>query len=253
MTTRWLSIAGLHNARDLGGLPLGTGETLHGVVVRAESVVNLSPLGVQRLQELRIGHVLDLRSDEEWVIDGDGVLTQDFDRSLVVRERIPFGVGPGGLTDVFAPTPDEVAERWARWLEQVSFRLAEALAHAAWSTTPVLVCSTTGSERTSVVTAMLLELAGVADDAIVDDHLMSTTALPTVIDRLAERPAYAALAALPTERFLPSPRTMQLLLDHLRSWGGTRGWLLQHGADPETVDLLGGRLSGGRSAVARAG
>lgn len=253
MTTRWLSIAGLHNARDLGGLPLSTGETRHGVVVRAESVANLTPLGAQRLNELRIGHVLDLRSDEEWAVDGDGVLTAEFDRSLVVRERIPFGEGPGGLPDLFAPSPDEVVERWAGWLEQVSFRLAEALAHAAWSTTPVLICSATGSERTSVVTAMLLELVGVPADAIVDDHLLSTAALPAVIDRLADRPAYAALGPLPTERFRPSARTMSLLLDHLRAWGGTRGWLLRHGADPETVDLLGGRLTGDRRAVARAG
>lgn len=252
MITRWRTLHGLHNARDLGGLPLRVGTSVPGVVVRAETVVNLTAAGAAQLRELGVGHVLDLRSDQEHEQDGDGVLTTDFDRSHIVRERIPFGDGPGGVPALFPPTPDEVALRWSRWLEQVSFRLAEALAHVAWSTTPVLLVSATGSERTSVVAAMLLELAGADDSTIIEDHLLSAAAVPAVVEQLARRPAYAELAALPPERFAPSAATMTLLLEHLRGWGGTRGWLLQHGADPETVDLLRSRITGQRIAVAQA-
>jgi protein-tyrosine phosphatase len=243
----------MRNARDLGGLPLRSGSVAPGVVVRSETVVNLTALGAQQLRELGVGHVLDLRSDEEQERDGDGELTAAFDRSQLVRERIPFGDGPGGLPSLFAATPEEVSGRWSRWLEQVSFRLAEALAHAAWSTTPVLVCSATGSERASVVTAMLLELAGAEERTIVDDHLASAPFLPTVVAELSRRPAYADLALLPADRFTPSARTMGLLLRELRAWGGTRGWLLQHGADPETIDLLRVRLTGERMSVRQAG
>ena len=244
VTMRTVSADGLHNARDLGGLPVPGGETVRGVAVRTESIVNLTPEGADDLRALGVRHVLDLRSETERELDGDGVLAPDFQRSLFVHEAIPFGSGPQEYAELRHRSPAEVAFDWCAWLEEVSFRLAEALSRAAWSTTPLIVSSATGSERASVVSAMLLDLAGTDRDSIVDDHLLSREALPRVVMRLAERPAYWGLDAVPWTSLEPSSDSIVLLLRHLARWGGTRGWLLQHGADPETIDLLRGRLTG---------
>ncbi|MFN8169825.1 MAG: hypothetical protein U0S36_13725 [Candidatus Nanopelagicales bacterium] len=46
---------------------------------------------------------------------------------------------------------------------------------------------------------------------------------------------------------------MRLFLDRLRARGGARHWLLDHGADSETVSLLAARLRGEDAAGVAAG
>jgi hypothetical protein len=65
-----------------------------------------------------------------------------------------------------------------------------------------------------------------------------------VIERLGRRAAYAHLAEPDWEAQRPSADAMRLFLDRLRARGGARTWLLDHGADSETADLLAARLRG---------
>ena len=254
MSSRWVQIDGLHNVRDLGGVPLPGGATAYGVVLRGETLVGLTGRGADDVRHLGVRHVLDLRSVPEREADGDGLLAADYQRSLLLHEHVPLDAphetGPFGAPD---ETPTGRAERFVAYLHRGSFLLADALARTAWSTSASYVHGAAGCDRTGVVSALLLELAGAARDDIVDDYLLSGQRLPRVLVRLAERPAYWDLALTDWSSTEPSSDAMARYLDDLAAQGGARAWLERHAVDPETVDLLATRLRGEPMVVRDAG
>jgi len=165
MTSRWVDVDGMSNVRDLGGLPVEGGVTARGVVLRGETVVHLTPAGAQRLHDLRVRHVLDLREPEERLLDGDGVLGPAYQRSDVLHEAVPLAMSDIAA-DPVGRERDELAlaDRYTRYLDNGAFRLADALARTAWSTSGLYIHCAVGKDRTGVVSALLLSLAGASDD-----------------------------------------------------------------------------------------
>jgi protein tyrosine/serine phosphatase len=253
MSSRWVQIDGLRNARDLGGVPLRDGETAFGVVVRGETLVALTGPGADDVRRLGIRHVLDLRSDEERALDGDGVLATDYQRSLLVHESVPLSDGSAraAVPYVRGSVATE-AQRLASYLDRGSHLLADALARTAWSTSATYVHGAAGCERTGAVSALLLELAGARPDDIVDDYLLSFERAPLVAMRLVERRAYWDLAECAGAVLDPCPDAMHLFLDGLSAHGGARTWLARQGVDRESIDLLADRLRGGPVAARNA-
>lgn len=233
------------NVRDLGGIPLGDGETAYGVVLRGETTVNLTALGVVQLRARGVHHVLDLREPMEREVDGDGLLASHYQRSNPLQECVPLALSsieddPIGRVH----HADAIADRYCSYLHNGSFRLADALARAAWSTSVLYVHCAVGKDRTGVVSALLLKLAGVHDDAVIEDYLLTAERVRPILLRLGSRPAYAHLAAPDWAAQQPSADAMGLFLDHLQAQGGARAWMLHHGTDSETVDRLAARLRG---------
>lgn len=245
MTTRWIAIEGLHNARDLGGVPVRDGVTARGVVLRGETVVHLTLEGGHQLRALGVRHVLDLREPDERALDGDGVLAQAYQRNDVLHEQVPLA-GSDIAADPVGRDRDvlRLSDRYSEYLDNGSFRLADALARTAWSTSALYVHCAVGKDRTGVVSALLLKLAGADDEQVVADHMLTVDRMGPVIEQLGRRPAYAHLAEPDWDAQVPSADAMRLFLDRLRARGGARHWLLDHGADSETVSLLAARLRG---------
>jgi hypothetical protein len=136
-----------------------------------------------------------------------------------------------------------VGNSYARYLSVGGFHLAAALSRFAWSDSAMYVHCAVGKDRTGVVCALLLSLAGADDDTIVRDHLMTAAAVRPVIGRLATRPAYRHLESPDWVAQSPSAEAMRLFLAGLESQGGAARWLLDHGMEPGTLDLLVGRLA----------
>jgi hypothetical protein len=253
MSGRWVEIDGMHNVRDLGGVEVEGGSTARGVVLRGETVVHLTPLGAAQLRALGVRHILDLREPVERTVDGYGVLADAVEHCELVHEAVPLALG-GVTTDPVGRTHDPmvVADRYWSYLDTGSFRLAEALSRVAWSTSPTYVHCAVGKDRTGVVSALLLSLAGAPDEGVVADHLLTGERLEPIIRRLGTRPAYPHLSDPDWDAQQPTADAMRLFLDRLHAHGGARGWLLHHGADPETVDLLTARLRGHGAVAVRA-
>jgi protein-tyrosine phosphatase len=240
-----VDIDGMHNVRDLGGVPVRGGQTSFGVVMRGETPVNLGAAGPQRFRALGIRHVLDLREPEERALDGDGPLARDYQHSNPFQECVPLA-GSAISDDPIGRVhgAEAIADRYADYLSKGAFRLAEALARSAWSTSAMYVHCAVGKDRTGVVSALLLKLAGAHDDAVIDDYLLTAERLRPVLQRLGARPAYAHLACPDWAAQQPSADAMMLFLARLRAQGGARAWLLHHDTDSETVDRLESRLRG---------
>jgi protein-tyrosine phosphatase len=171
-----LAIDGLVNLRDLGGLPTASGATtLPGRLLRSESPHALSDAGLSALLDLGVGTVVDLRTASE-------------------RERRPNELAEAGATVVHAPIftdeeeyPDHLAtaaDVYCWWLRERGTGVAGAMRAIADATSaPILVHCHAGKDRTGVVVALVLRLAGVATDVIADDYAISGEQLADMLAR----------------------------------------------------------------------
>jgi protein-tyrosine phosphatase len=161
-----LTVDGLVNLRDLGGLPTASGATtIPGRLLRSESPHTLSDSGLLALLDLGIGAVVDLRTASE-------------------REHRPSPLVDAGVHTLHAPifTDDEdypdhlatAAEVYCWWLRERRTGVAAAMtAIADAPSAPILVHCHAGKDRTGVVIALVLRFAGVSVDVIADDYAIS--------------------------------------------------------------------------------
>jgi protein-tyrosine phosphatase len=171
---RQLTWDGCVNVRDLGGLPTEDGgETAYGAVVRADNLTRLSEAGWDDLAAYGVRTIVDLRWTDERRADplhqGDaGVihvsLFGDVSGPLEGERDVGEEVGWGDLRrDVYLERLDENPDRFARAVAAVSDAPAGCVAiHCAG-----------GVDRTGLVSALLLRLAGVPSTAVADDYAHS--------------------------------------------------------------------------------
>jgi protein-tyrosine phosphatase len=171
-----LSIDGLVNLRDLGGLPTASGATTRpGRLLRSESPHSLSAVGLLELLDVGIGAVVDLRTTSE-------------------REHHPSPLGEAGVHTAHAPifTDDEdypdhlatAAEVYCWWLRERRPGVAAAMTAVADApSAPILVHCHAGKDRTGVVIALVLRLAGVDIETIANDYAISGVQLADMLAR----------------------------------------------------------------------
>ncbi|WP_318528329.1 tyrosine-protein phosphatase [Nonomuraea gerenzanensis] len=259
--TRWIDLEGAVNARDLGGLPTRDGgRTRHGQIFRADNLQGLTPADVELLVgELRLRHVVDLRSTAEVSLEGPGPLT----RVPEVRHHHLTLFAEGGRhTDVEADTID--GDRVLPWAERVVDEelrvtgfyfgylrdrpdsVVAALRAMALSDGASLVHCAAGKDRTGVLSAMALELAGVTREAIVEDYVATGERLELILKRLRSSETYRGdLDSRPADDHLPRARYIEQFLGVLDDrFGGPLGWLRQNGWTEEDTAAMRARLRG---------
>jgi hypothetical protein len=141
------------------------------------------------------------------------------------------------------------------YLEDAPQALARALRLLADpSTGPALVHCAAGKDRTGVVVAVALSLAGVRREAVVADYARSAERIEGVLERLKATRTYGpSLADTSADAIRPVPGSMERFLDHVdREYGGPHGLAMSVGVEEETVARLAARLVG-TSPLARQG
>jgi protein-tyrosine phosphatase len=272
-TDRWIRLDGTTNTRDLGGLPtVDGGETVRGRVLRSDNLQTLSPDDVRRLvEEIRLTEVVDLRTTAEILLEGRGPLR---DVEAVTHRHFTLLPERGGRTDVFAAEEEAElirAEPPADWAGSLLPRqvapghedeLPAVLSYLGYLTdgaenvvaalrslasggpgAAVVHCAA-GKDRTGVVVALALAVAGVETEAIVDDYAQTAEVIDALVAKLAASPTYAAdMTARGIARHTPRAESMRRLLDLLdERWGGPLGWLDAHGFAPGAQAALCARL-----------
>lgn len=164
-----VDVDGLVNARDLGGrLRRDGSRTPDGVFFRSENLDRVSPAGWQRLHDLGIRTILDLRQPGERESDTGArpAWAHMIEVDLDGREHSAFWSrywdnGLVGTALYFTPHLTELPHRMAAVLDGI----------AGAPEGGVLVHCMGGRDRTGLVSLVLLAAAEVVEDEIVDDYL----------------------------------------------------------------------------------
>ena len=248
---RWVQVEGSSNVRDLGGLPLtGGGETAYGVVYRSDTLQEWTPADREAWRRRGLGLVVDLRTPLEAEQEGRGPLVDAGEVRYLNAPLLPDEAVLRGDSELVVHD-DSRSARVERYLSYLSgdggANLVRAVEAIAASEQPALFHCAAGKDRTGVVAAVLLEVAGVERQAVVDDYALTTQRLDGIKERLGRLPSYARdMADRDPSHHLAEPGTMRALLDALdERHGGARAWLLAHGVAEETLQRLALRLRGG--------
>lgn len=276
---RWIEIEGVVNMRDLGGLPTSDGGVIAARrLIRSDNLQDLSSTAVDHLVSvLGVRDIIDLRSDTELHIIGDGPLRAveslvHHHHSLVSRraeERAlreatqatkagpPTALGAGDVVDTGLGSPgtkhdgrrDAVfwASHYLGYLSKRPDSVTAALDVISRSAGATIVHCAAGKDRTGTVVAMALAVAGVPDEVIIEDYVLSAERITHILDRLSTDPIYGeALKSQPVDDQRPRAETMQSILASLADgFGGAAGWLRAHGWTEDDLGRLRARLRAG--------
>ncbi|EFC79923.1 tyrosine-protein phosphatase [Parafrankia sp. EUN1f] len=124
-------------------------------------------------------------------------------------------------------------------------RLVEIVDLAAEAPGPLLVHCAAGKDRTGIVTALLLRLAGVGPEQVIADYLATGTNMPGVLRRLKGHSLLPGARSGPTARAVTE--VSQEAVEHVLGVidgvpGGPEAWLLERGGSQDSIALWRKRI-----------
>jgi protein tyrosine/serine phosphatase len=245
---RWIELDGAVNVRDLGGLPTGDGGTTKSaVLVRSDNLQGLSEKDVRRLvDDHGIRTVLDLRTPTEVHLEGPGPLVAEGLRHVTCNLIPDWDV----TTNDARVVPHEQREAndlshfYLTYLDHAGPEVVSALRVIADdSSGAIVVHCAAGKDRTGVIVALALTVAGVQRDDVVADYALTGERIEAIRDRLAASPTYAEdMKSRPLDDMRPHALSMRHFLDRMDERGGVAAWLTAQGFGPDEQAALRGRL-----------
>lgn len=189
-----IMLEGQPNFRDLGGSPCTVGGSLvaTGEVYRSGQLSALTDTDLNRLEDLRIRTVVDLRSEPETTLQPDRLPTSATYRPIPV---LPGGSGSAveQFFRTFDPTDfppwEDVYRSLVREHAEVFGSLIRLVADP--EVRPLVFHCSTGKDRTGVAAALLLSMLGVAWRDVEEDYLRSNTYLSSTRAEIMNRWARA--------------------------------------------------------------
>lgn len=252
ISERIIPFENLANFRDIGGYPTEDGHmVVWDKVYRSVSLVGLNGDDIDRLEQLNLHLVCDIRSAAE-------------------VEEAPDMLPTTVQTYLHLPAQAEVT-RWDRlwWLIFRRHRLNELLQHvyihvmieqnpqifaqifrrlADESSYPVLIHCTAGKDRTGVVVALLLRLLGVPEQIVISDYTLSNHAYAFIQKLVAKTIRQLTTMGLKEKDVQPlldaNPRNMQAMLSYIdQHYGSVEDYIrTKVGIAPETIERIKSNL-----------
>ena len=173
---RYLGLEGSYNTRDIGGYPIeGGGLTRWKVFLRSDGMHRLTGGDRARLAAYGVRAVIDLRTPRE-TVETPNVFA---DSSEVAYHHCDIiGDAPALITpeQVTAGLPAaRIAHSYTTWLDHRQAQFAEVLGKLAEpGFGPAVYHCAGGKDRTGIISALLLGLAGVGRETILDDYAITS-------------------------------------------------------------------------------
>jgi protein-tyrosine phosphatase len=246
---RDLDWEGCLNVRDLGGHSTDRGgETRFGAVVRADSVRQLTEAGWRAAVDYGIRTVVDLRGDHELRDDPPGDLPVDVVHApFMEANEEDWRTVEGELRATLERSSDPATvtrDFYLTFLEHFRENAAAGLRAVARAREGgVVVHCVGGKDRTGLLCAFLLDLAGVASEEIAHDYALSEARLQprhaawlATAETKAEREHIHRIARTPPEAMLG------VLAELERRYDGVAGYLGSAGVAEDDLELAAARL-----------
>ena len=231
-----LPLQGAYNVRDVGGYHTGDGRFLKPrTLIRADSLHSLTPDDQQFLLDYGICSIIDLRRSAE--IEADPNI---FAGSTAVRyQNLPLHNGWQCILE--NKRPDSLVHLYCSILDNAQETVRAVIAAAAAPDAfPLLVHCQVGKDRTGVVIALLLGLAGVPDEIIIADYAYSYDYLLPIVAGYREKIHQQGGDISMFDMLIQSPpETMAQMLAHLdEKYGGIRPYLRHIGLTDAQLDRI---------------
>ncbi|WP_238155532.1 tyrosine-protein phosphatase [Kribbella soli] len=192
------------NVRDLGGLPTTVGELKPGRLIRSDNLDQLTLAGHAAVEAAEITRFVDLRSAWECETWPSPYADDARWRNVPLWDPADPDVSDLGLFEQYVVLVDDYGARIA----SAMIAIADAPPGC------VVVNCHAGKDRTGVVIALTLDLAGVPQALIATDYASSESTILRLLSHVQQR------------------------------YGGTREYLLKSGATTEELNALTSRLAG---------
>lgn len=255
----WLELDGAVNIRDVGGIPTTDGTTTaRNRLLRADNLQDLSASDLGLLVDtIGLDTVVDLRTAHEIDSEGPGPLRAYSRVRHVHHSLLPDGgddallARAGADRDAAADAREaDVAEFdrvVAHYLGYVAHRpdsIVGALRAITDAPGAALVHCAAGKDRTGVVTAFALEIAGVDREAIAADYAATAHRIEAIIDRLRRSETYREDVDRKTiDEHRPRAESMERFLREVDArHGGVRPYLHTHGFGRNEAERLRAKL-----------
>ncbi len=238
---RHLAWEGCYNTRDLGGLEtVDGGETRWQAVIRSDLLGRLTARGRRAMLDYGVRTVIDLRASRE-VQEKPSIRVPSDGTETLTYLNLPLS-----KFDLHVETLIRQASTRAQIYSIVLDAYPDAVAEVmrAIVTAPpggVVIHCHSGKDRTGIVAALLLRLAGVPDDAIAADYAASRERL-LLVRELVDKESAA------DEPDTWNPRTVTLetmheMLAHVDVvYGGASAYLERAGLSCTEIEQLRNRL-----------
>jgi protein-tyrosine phosphatase len=232
----------LYNTRDLGGYRTRDGRvTICGRLIRADAPVRLNAHDLQVLLSIPVHTVVDLRSLDELRRHPHSLRNN----AAVSYRNIPL-LGDNLERDIRAVkshdparTQVNLVDLYLHLLENARPAIGMVLnTLAAAGSGACLFNCTHGKDRTGLIAALLLLLAGVAERDIIEDYQISAALLKPWFDTFLHK-----VPAKDHVFFISPPEHMALTLEHLqRQYDSVERYLHACGVDDMAQHHLRNRL-----------
>lgn len=229
---RHLKFAGTYNFRDVGGYPARNGGTTRWrTLFRSDSPHRLSEADRASLIECGLRSAIDLRQAEE-LAEAPNVFAAS---AQVTYRHLPLLNDTPSMPEVL-PT---LVEIYRSILDHRSEQVGAALAALATpGALPAVVNCTAGKDRTGLIVALVLGLAGVPEETIVADYALSGACLAGVYLEEARQRAQAQGFSYDL-LVLCDPDFMRTTLAHLKTrYGGIESYVRTTGLGDAEIDRL---------------
>jgi protein tyrosine/serine phosphatase len=234
-----LSWPDCRNVRDLGGLPTTDGGRIReSALIRADSLERLTEEGEISVRAAGVVRIVDLRN-----VDEAAAARHAFDEDEKLYRLVPM------IDPAREPERDKRAERtladiYRSSLARNTKSIVEgvcAVADAPDGT--VLVHCFAGKDRTGMVVALVLSVAGVSDELIAQDYAYTEECLSELRDTTLAGITDEGMRRTVLERMSARPETMLSMLEFAREqYGGVAQYLAAHGMAAGLIQRLRDRL-----------
>jgi protein-tyrosine phosphatase len=242
---RELAWEGLLNVRDLGGHPTEDGGTTkYGAVVRADSVRRLTEAGWAAVVDYGVKTIVDLRTDEELQADPPAEVPVGVVHVPTLEEDADVFAQADKASEAAVDNSMATRDVYLIFLERFAANFAGAVAEVARAPEGgVVVHCAGGKDRTGLVTALLLRLAGVGIEEIAADYALSEERLrPRHEVWLAEAGTEAERERIRRIAATPAEAMIHVLEELERRHGSVEGYLREGGLSDEDLELARARL-----------
>lgn len=230
---RRIQFENIVNCRDLGGYPCkGGAVTQFGRLLRCGIPRDPTPADMERLTEIGIKTVIDLRGDHEAVERPSAFLSNPYGfeyRQISLLEVNPAITNPDvPLCDIYKRSIESYGENYAKVMKTL-----------AGIETPAMFHCFLGKDRTGILASMILALAGVSKEDIIADYQVSGTYLNSFYKKELEDNT-GLIWENNDDHLQSAPHNIALLHEYIEDkYGSVTGYLHGFGVTDEEIERVG--------------